>query len=278
MKIEDLCGRGKATHEQEIVRCDQTGMHRETRIILHETLMHVEINGQLAMKLVCTAEDLSELIVGHLYSEGRISSAEDVTEICISADGKQAQVKTAQPIALYKKPLEIRACNCGEDGVMERATIADADIAPLPDFSWKPEWIYDLARAFREGARLYQLTHGIHSCFLMHEGKILFCCEDIGRHNALDKAIGRALIEGIDLTQCVLFSSGRIPDDMIEKAIRARVPVLASNAVPTDRAVELAREYHVILICTAREKGMDVFSCRELWTASGTAQNDTCTA
>ena len=74
-----------------------------------------------------------------------------------------------------------------------------------------------------------------------------------------------ALMEGIDLEQCVLFSSGRIPDDMIEKAIRARVPVLASNAVPTDRAVELAREYHVTLICTAREKGMDVFSCREMW-------------
>ena len=148
---------------------------------------------------------------------------------------------------------------------MERPTLADEIVQPLPDFAWQPEWIYDLARAFREGARLYQATHGIHSCFLMHEGKILFCCEDIGRHNALDKAIGRALMAGIDLTQCVLLSSGRIPDDMIEKVIRSRVPVLATNAVPTDRAVELAKQFRVTLICTARPNGMDVFSCKELW-------------
>ena len=266
MKITDLCGFGKAVHEEKIMRYEATGeMREETRVVLHETLMHVEINGQLAMKLVCTAENLPELIVGHLYSEGRIDGAADVEEIHISADGKNACVKTSRPIVIHKKPLEIRACNCGEDGVIDRATLEDKNVQVLPDFAWQPVWIYDLARAFREGARLYQLTHGIHSCFLMHKGKILFCCEDIGRHNALDKAIGRALIEGIDLTQCVLFSSGRIPDDMIEKAIRARVPVLASNAVPTDRAVELANQFHVTLICTAREKGMDVFSCRELW-------------
>jgi len=180
-------------------------------------------------------------------------------------------VETTRPIEINKKPLEIRVCNCGEDGVKDRTFLSERtdeglDAYVLPDFSWQSEWIYTLARAFREGARLYQLTHGIHSCFLMHEGKILFCCEDIGRHNALDKAIGRALMEGIDLTQCVLFSSGRIPDDMIEKAIRSHVPVLATNAVPTDRAVELARRFHVTLICTARPDGMDVFSCKELWT------------
>ena len=99
----------------------------------------------------------------------------------------------------------------------------------------------------------------------MRDGKILYLCEDIGRHNALDKVLGRALIDGVDLTQCVLFSSGRIPDDMMEKVIRARVPLLASNAVPTDRAVELARRYHVTLICTARPDGMDIFSAKELW-------------
>jgi len=267
MKITDLCLSGKCTQEEKVLRIDVDKQPQvQQRTVLHETLMHVSINGQLAMKLVCTAEELPALITGHLYSEGRIAGAEDIVSIAVSADGKEAQIHTAHPIAVHKKPLEIRACNCGEDGVMERTSIAEEEGQPLPGFEWKPEWIYTLAHAFREGARLYQLTHGIHSCFLMHDGKILYCCEDIGRHNALDKAIGRALMEGIDLTQCVLFSSGRIPDDMIEKVIRARVPVLATNAVPTDRAVELARKYHVTLICTARPNGMDVFSCKELWT------------
>lgn len=265
MKVTDLCRHGECTKEARILRYNAgEEPQKETRTILHETLMHVEINGKLAMKLVCTAENLPELIVGHLFTEGRIAGAQDISDVFISEDGKSARVSTVHPIAIHKKPLEIRACNCGEDGVMDRATLEEA-LPPLQDFCWQPEWMYELARAFREGARLYQLTHGIHSCFLMHKGKILFCCEDIGRHNALDKAVGCALMAGIDLEQCVLFSSGRIPDDMIEKVIRSRVPVLATNAVPTDRAVELARKFHVTLICTAREKGMDVFSCKELW-------------
>ena len=267
MKITDLCGQGKSTQSENILRYEMDARPEvQQRVVLHETLLHVTINGQLAMKLVCTAEDLPALIVGHLFTEGRIAGAEDIACVQVSADGKEAQVETVRPIAVHKKHLEIRACNCGEDGVMDRPSISEETVQPLPDFSWKPDWIYALACAFREGARLYQLTHGIHSCFLMREGKILFCCEDIGRHNALDKAVGRALMEDVDLSQCVLFSSGRIPDDMIEKVIRSRVPVLATNAVPTDRAVELAKKFHVTLICTARPHGMDVFSCEELWT------------
>ena len=272
MEIIDLCQWGECTHEQNILRYEKDSVpQNQQRTILHETMLQVLINGQLAMKLVCTAEDLSALVLGHLYSEGRIAGVQDISSIYICEEGLRARVETTRPIEISKKPLEIRACNCGEDGVKERTFLSECKDEALeefilPDFSWQPEWIYDLAQAFCEGAKLYQLTHGIHSCFLMHEGKILFCCEDIGRHNALDKAIGRALMQGIDLSECVLFSSGRIPDDMIEKAIRAKVPVLASNAVPTDRAVELARKFHVTLICTARTNGMDVFSCRELWT------------
>ena len=99
----------------------------------------------------------------------------------------------------------------------------------------------------------------------MYEGEVRYLCEDIGRHNALDKAIGKALIDGLDLTKCVLFSSGRIPDDMMEKVIRSRVPVLVSNGAPNNRAVELARKYHVTLICSSHMDAMDIFSSKEFW-------------
>lgn len=80
---------------------------------------------------------------------------------------------------------------------------------------------------------------------------MLFCCKDLGRHNAFDKAIGRALIKGIDLKRATVFTSGRTPVDMTAKAICAGIPIFASKAVPTDHAIELARKNRLTLICSA---------------------------
>lgn len=270
MKITDLCTAQSGVVSCRIARVDcLTAIgRREERTILQEGLLEVYINDVLSMKLVCTPSDLSALVLGHLFSEGRIAGVEDIRSIYVCAEGKRARVHTERPIAAVKKPIEVRACDCGEDGVLGRNDLwheAEENVDVLPPFTWDYRWIHDLALAFRAGAPLYEQTHGIHSCFLMLDGEIRYVCEDIGRHNALDKAIGRALIDGLDLSRCVLFSSGRIPDDMMEKVIRARVPLLASNAVPTDKAVELARRYHVTLICSARPDAMDIYSGTGLW-------------
>ena len=83
----------------------------------------------------------------------------------------------------------------------------------------------------------------------LRAGKILYRCEDLGRHNALDKAVGCALTEGVPLAECVLFTSGRVPLDMVRKAIRAGVPVLVSKSMPTVQSAELAAEYGLQLVC-----------------------------
>ena len=82
----------------------------------------------------------------------------------------------------------------------------------------------------------------------------------IGRHNALDKVIGYALRHQIDLKECMVYSSGRIPTDMAMKAIYAGIPVLSSKASPTTEAIELAKTYRLTLICAARRDRMKVFS------------------
>lgn len=82
----------------------------------------------------------------------------------------------------------------------------------------------------------------------MTEGEIVFQCEDIGRHNALDKTIGYALRRGIDLTNCAVYSSGRMPVDMVRKVIRAGIPLLVSKEQPTWEAVELAKSCQLVLI------------------------------
>ena len=84
---------------------------------------------------------------------------------------------------------------------------------------------------------------------MLHKGEIVFACEDLGRHNALDKAVGCAVLAGLPLAECVLYTSGRVPLDMVRKAIRAGVPVLVSKSMPTVQSAELAAEYGLQLVC-----------------------------
>ena len=130
-------------------------------------------------------------------------------------------------------------------------------MAPI---SWKASQIFDLADRFHAGMPLHGQTFATHSCFLAKDGALLFQCEDIGRHNALDKAIGYALRHEIPLTECMVYSSGRIPTDMAMKAIRAGIPILSSKASPTAEAIELAKEYGLTLVCAARRDRMKLFA------------------
>ena len=116
-----------------------------------------------------------------------------------------------------------------------------------------------MADEFAKDSGLHRQTGGTHSCYLGIEGKCLCHMEDIGRHNALDKCIGYALRENLDLKKCILFTTGRVPTDMVQKVIAAGIPVLASKAVPTDQAVQLAEKYNLTLICRAWPDRMEIY-------------------
>ena len=88
---------------------------------------------------------------------------------------------------------------------------------------------------------------------------MLFSCEDIGRHNAIDKAVGYGLKEQIPLSECILYTSGRVPVDMAGKSIAAGVPILVSKQAPTAQAVELARRYGLVIIGSAYPDSMKVY-------------------
>lgn len=130
----------------------------------------------------------------------------------------------------------------------------------LPSIRYKDSWVFDMADEMAKGMPLHRETWSTHSCFLYQEGKLLFACEDISRHNAVDKVIGYAIRGKIELHKCAIYSSGRVPTDMVEKAIRAGIPILVSKGAPTVDAVELARKYHLTLICSARPDQVKLFT------------------
>lgn len=131
---------------------------------------------------------------------------------------------------------------------------------PLTPIDWKPEWIFSLADRIAEGMPLHEKTWGAHSCFLALGEQLLFSCEDIGRHNAIDKAVGYALKNGLSLEYCILYTSGRTPFDMTMKIIMAGIPVVAAKAIPMMDSVELAKKYRLTMICAARPDRMRVYT------------------
>ncbi len=112
--------------------------------------------------------------------------------------------------------------------------------------------IFSLAEHFKADSALHKRTFGTHSAYLMERTKGLIAgFEDISRHNALDKAIGHMVSEGYDPRNCILFTTGRVPEDMVRKCAGARVPILVSKSVPTAAGVRLAGELGVKLIGSA---------------------------
>jgi len=211
---------------------------RECVATEHETMLILD--GQPVLQLVCTPCQLAELALGRLYTGGYVRCTDEIDQITVCADGTRVEAELTHPFA--------------PEG------FAPSPLQSVTPISWDEAWVRGLTAYFEAGTGtpLFRATRSVHSATLAQDGNILYCCEDIGRHNAVDKVIGCALRDGVDLKKCVLFSSGRLPTDMVEKVIRAGIPVLCAKAACTDAAAALARYYGLTLLTNARG---EAFTC-----------------
>ena len=208
----------------------------------------IYVNEQPAFRVVCTPALLPQLALGRLLTEGWIASADEVEQIAVCAEGAKVQVYLRHPLPTRRAAAQ-EVASCCTDNIALGSPVEVQPLRAVPHLDVQPEWVDALAAAMSAGLPLYQATHAVHSCFVLHEGRILCACEDIGRHNALDKAVGSMLLAGVPLSECVLYTSGRVPMDMVRKAIRAGVPALVSKTMPTVQSLELAAEYGLQFVC-----------------------------
>ena len=206
------------------------------------------VNEQPAFRVVCTPEYLPQLALGRLLTEGWIHSAEQVQQVAVCAQGLKISVYLDHPLPSRQATAQ-DVPSCCTDNLTLASPVELEPLRPVPQMEFDPDWLQDLTWAMDAGLPLYRATRAVHSCILMRAGQILYQCEDLGRHNALDKVVGCALLDGVPLEECVLYTSGRVPLDMVRKVIRAGVPVLVSKTMPTVQSLELAQEYGLTLLC-----------------------------
>lgn len=216
--------------------------------------MDLWLNEQPAMHLTCTPQHLDELVVGRLLTEGWIQRVEQIETLYICDKGLLARVTVSADIASsLKKPETESVGTCCTDNrlLLEKESKTPSTVLSI---QWNEGSLKKAVKKMHQEQKLYELTHAVHACALIMEDHLLCCREDIGRHNALDKVIGWALLSGLDLHTCMLFSTGRLPADMVLKAVRAGIPLLASKTYPTDRGLEIAQRTGLTLI-TIRPEG-----------------------
>ena len=201
-----------------------------------------------------------ELAAGFLFTEGLVQRREQIValeNVTSEDDGKRGNVVRAELSSEALPDFEklrrhfFAASSCGICGKASIDAVRSRLLrTPNPDFRVAPNLIVRLPEALRSAQDVFERTGGLHAAALFDaEGKLLIVREDIGRHNAVDKVVGWALLNGlIPLSDCVLLVSGRGGFEIIQKAIVAGIPVVASVSAPSSLAVQLARELRLTLI------------------------------
>lgn len=259
MKIIDCSSHQAPLVDATYQTCLRNGRSiTEESALQHEHQLSILVNGRMAYTLVCTPEHLLELALGRLFSEGVIESTTDVASVHVCQHGDVVKVSLTHPRpSSSTEPAHISTCNAIREAHL--AFRSHTNLEPMEAKPFNRRWIFAAADAFSRDTPMHRRTRGAHSCFLIRSGKVLFCSEDLGRHNAFDKAVGWALYHNVNMSRCMAVTSGRIPSDMAAKAIRARIPVLLSASVPTDEALSLARAKNLTLIGRIKANEVTVF-------------------
>ena len=242
LSVQILPCPGKREEDPGVTRSRQQKQEQEYR--------QQEQGQEYRQEFCCTPSFLPEMVLGHLLTEGLILSGEDVISLEVFRDRGKALAVLRECAAVYTRGRTADGTGRSVHEKLPPAELRPADLHPEPLL--QPEWIRGMEERVMEETELRALTHAVHSAVLSHRGEIVFAAEDIGRHNAIDKAAGFALRNGIPLGECLLYTTGRMPSDMVMKAVRAGIPALVSGKGPTAEGLRIAKQYGLLVAGNVR--------------------------
>ncbi|MGD0951646.1 MAG: formate dehydrogenase accessory sulfurtransferase FdhD [Methanotrichaceae archaeon] len=235
------------------LKLDGEEIHESMDCVVEESPLSIFINGRHFVTAMTSPHMAEEFILGYLFTERIINGLSDVESLEI--EGRVARLLISNPIKaiIPRKPI---VSGCG--GI---ATFLDESKLPQINSSLLVDKnaIYEAMKAIFE-SELHASTGGVHSVGLFDERGAVCICEDIGRHNALDKAIGFGLVRGLDFGKTFVASTGRISSEMALKCSVAGIPLIASRGATTSLALEIAERTGLTVIGFVRTRRMNIYT------------------
>ena len=222
-------------------------------VVAREYPITIILNGQEIVTMLASPKEFDYLAVGYLSSEGFIKSKSQINNIIVNKERGIVRVETTEEVQLAKdiayKRLITSGCGRGAS-FYSAADINNTKV--ISDMGIKIEEIFELVIKFQNSSKLYLATHGVHSAALCDNNNLLVMSDDIGRHNALDRVLGKCILEEIEAKDKVILTTGRCSSEILHKIARAGVPVLISIAVPTNLGIKIADNLGITLVGRVR--------------------------
>jgi FdhD protein len=278
-KSGDKIRRGSKTKTRVRVVEDGLMRIRPDALATEEPMELRLISGALKQTVAVTMRTPGadfELSAGFLYGEGIVSSPDDIDKIgyCVDADVDAEQRYNIVNVELRGHDHDLRslqrhfyttsACGvCGKESLEQLELRGCSVIPPGPEVA--PETVYSLPGKLREAQGLFEATGGLHAAALFDaEGNFVALKEDVGRHNATDKLVGWALLEGrMPLSDHIVMVSGRSSFEIMQKCLVAGVPIVCAISAPSSLAVDVARQFNMTLVGFLRGNKFNVYAGSE---------------
>lgn len=215
-----------------------------------------------------TPGDDIELAVGFLHTEGILRSASDIESArLVGAEANAVRVNLKPQVEFDIGRLQrhfYTTSSCGVCGKTSLDALRATGLEPVSDDSpaFRRKIIVSMPEKLRAQQKLFAETGGLHAAAAFDgDGDIVVLREDVGRHNAVDKVIGWLLLNGrLPATECGLLVSGRASFELMQKALVARMPLLAAVGAPSSLAIDLAKEFHMTLIGFLRGPNFNIYA------------------
>lgn len=249
---------------------DYVAIEEPLEIKIKQSKIH-EVPFSLNVTMRTPGNDF-ELIAGFLFSEGIIKSIEDIENIYYQKDifGQDdtntviVEIKSTNEIDLSKFSRNIVTnSSCGMCSTVSIDQVyKKVQKIPKGDFQVDKDLILSLPKALNLDQNIFSKTGGVHaSALFTNEGKLIAVMEDVGRHNAMDKLVGKMLFKkNIPLDNTMVLFSGRASFELVQKAVLAGIPFMMAIGAPSSLAIDLARSFNATLIGFLRNTKFNVYS------------------